>query len=126
MRDRHFASLVIPFVHAPEMRRMNIEIEFINQTRDERQLFGRPDRAANAHRIVRRRLFPRRDVFQRLREIEFFKRVVKDDAEAGPGKSQHFLRREPGGSANDFVVERGVVPPVRSNGAKFAGHGLLR
>ena len=40
-----------PLVHAPEVRRRR-EIELVDDARDERKLLGRPDRAANADRIV--------------------------------------------------------------------------
>jgi hypothetical protein len=43
-----------PFVHAPEVGVLEIEFEFVDEARDERQLFGGSDRSADTARIIRR------------------------------------------------------------------------
>src|SRR5687768_4264956 len=68
-----------PFVHAPEVRGFEIEFEFVDETRDEGELFGRADGAAYAAGIVGSGSAPGLDVFEGFGEIEFFERVVKDD-----------------------------------------------
>jgi hypothetical protein len=67
-------------------------------------------------------LFPGSDVFQGLGEIKLFERVVHDHLEPRPGKLEHLLRREGGGVADDFRVERGVIPPIGGDGTEFAWH----
>src|SRR2546425_584357 len=107
------------------MRGADVKSQIVHQPRDERQLFRWPNRSADADRVVLSRLLPRVDVFERLREIKFLKRVVEDDFESGPGEFEHLLRRQTCGRLNDFLVERGVIPPIGSDGAEFS-HGFLR
>src|SRR5437870_4660594 len=107
------------------MRGADVESQIIHQPCDERQLLRWPNRSADAGRVVMRRLFPRVDVFERFREIKFLERIVKQDFESWPRKLEHFFRCQARGSLNDFLVERGVIPPIGSDGAEFA-HGFLR
>ena len=72
----------------------HVEAELVDDARDERQLLGRPDRAADADRIVVGALPPRVDVLQRLGEIELLERVVEDDREAGPREREQIARRQ--------------------------------
>src|SRR4029078_12284771 len=87
MRHRHFTACanVEPLVHAPEMTAPYVELERIDQSRDQWQLLGRPDRPADADRRIVSALPPRLDVFERLGEVEVLERVVQDDLEPGPG-----------------------------------------
>src|SRR5712692_5878318 len=122
MGGRHLAPFMKPLVHAPEMRGLQRKIQFIDQPRDQRQLFGQPNRSANADRIVGGGLLPSGDVFEGFGQVEFLERVVKYDAKPGPRQPQHLLRGEARGGVDDFVVERRVIPPVRSDRAGLAWH----
>ena len=94
-----------------------IELQLVDQPGDERQLLGRADRAADAGRVVGRRLPPGRDVFQRLGQIEIFERVVELDGEAWPGQPEQIVGRQPRGVVQDRRIERRVIPPIRGNAA---------
>ena len=63
-----------------------VKLQFIDKPSDERQLFGRTDRPTNAAGIIRSRLPPGVDVFQRFSEVEFFQCVVEVDLKTGPGE----------------------------------------
>jgi hypothetical protein len=86
VRDRHGLALFDPLVHAPEMGIVlrEVQIQCVDQPRNQGQLLGRSDRAANAGRIVRRALPPGFDVLQRLGEIELFERIVVVDGKRAP------------------------------------------
>src|SRR5262249_15207655 len=53
---------IVPFVHAPEVCGVELEAELVDQSRDERELFRRADRAAEADRIIGRAFLPGGDV----------------------------------------------------------------
>ena len=55
----------------------HVELERVDEARDERQLLGRTDRAADADRVVVGALPPGVDVLERLGEIEILERVVE-------------------------------------------------
>ncbi len=99
-----------------------LEPELVHEARDERELLGRADRAADAHGIVRGALLPRGDVFERFGEIEILERVVEDDPEAGAGELLDIARREAGDFVDEVLFEGGVVPPIGGDGAEFARH----
>src|SRR5205085_1392796 len=63
-------ALFDPFVHAPEMRIVQLEADAVHDSCDQRKLFRRTDRTADAGRVVRRRLPPGFDVFEGLGEVE--------------------------------------------------------
>ena len=94
MVRRRFVAIEKPFIHAPEMGGFEVRAEIIDEARDEGELFGRADRAANAGGVIGSGLFPGGDVFERFGEIEILEGVVHDDLEAGAGELQHFLGRE--------------------------------
>ena len=75
---------VEPLVHAPEMPAADVEVERVDDARDEGKLLRGADRAADADRVVVGALPPRLDVLERLGEIELFERVVEHDPEARP------------------------------------------
>src|SRR6185503_8509859 len=60
MRHRNFTTgfRIEPFVHAPEVSGAEVEVEFVDEARDQRQLFGWPDGTADADRIVLGGLLP--------------------------------------------------------------------
>ncbi len=60
------------------------QANLIHEASDKWQLLRRADRPADADGIVRRRLLPRGDVFERLGQIEIFQRIVEHDAKARP------------------------------------------
>jgi hypothetical protein len=93
VRHRHFLLrlVVIPFVHAPEVGVLQAESEFVDQAGDERELFGRADRSADADRVIRRGLLPGGDVLQGFGEVEVLEGVIHHhlearDARAGAGR----------------------------------------
>ncbi len=120
MRDRRHLAIDDPLVHAPEMRVMKFQPKLIDHPCDQWELLGRANGSAEAYRIVRRRLFPSTDVFQRLRAVELFQRLVEDDLESGAGKTKQRFRRESGGFINDRGVQRGVVPPGWGERTEFS------
>ena len=122
VRDGRFLSVEIPLVHAPEVGRLKAEPKFIDNPRNQRELFRRTNGTADPDGIVRRRLPPGSDVFERLGEVEIFQGVVEDDSESLAGKPGHRLRCEAGGFFNQGVVEGRVVPPVRRDSAQFSWH----
>ena len=61
-----------------------VELEFVDEPGYERQLLCRPNRTADADRVIGGRLPPGMDVFQGLSQIEVFQRVVEDHLKAGP------------------------------------------
>ena len=124
MSGRGFFAVQTPFVHAPEVRGFDREAEVIHNSRDERELFGRANRAADADRIIGRGLFPCVDVFERFGEIKIFERVVEHDFEAGARELEHFFGRKARGFFDDVVVEGGVIPPIGSDGADLSGHKI--
>ena len=74
------------------MGRADGHAEFVDKPCDKRQLFGRPDRAANAGGVVWRGLFPGGNVLQRFREVEVLQRIVENHFEAWARKPLHFPR----------------------------------
>ena len=91
------------------------EIHLVDHLRNERKLFRRADRAADACRFGRRCLLPGIDVFERLCAIELLKSVVNVDFEAGAFKTFEGVDCDLGSFVEDAAVERGVVPPLRRN-----------
>ena len=79
-------AVLDPLVHAPEVgvALRQVQSDGVDDPRDQRQLLGRPDRSADAGRIVGRALPPGFDVFERLGEIELLERVVEVNGEARP------------------------------------------
>src|ERR1035438_2317636 len=129
MRGRRLSAIEIPFVHAPEMPRPDIKGEVVHETRHQRELFRRPNRPADAYRVVGRGLLPGGDVFERLGQVKLFERVVEHDLEAGPRQLEHLLGRQGSGVTDDGVVERGVIPPIGGYGTEFTWHrtgGVLK
>lgn len=122
MRRRRFFAIEKPFVHAPEMRGMKFQAEGVDHARDEGELFRRPNRTTDANGIVGRGLFPSGNIFERFGTIKILQRVVENNFETGARELEKFFRRELGGFSDDVVVERGVIPPIRSDGTEFAGH----
>lgn len=120
--DGDFAAIEDPSVHAPEMTVVQREADFIGDARDEGQLLGGADGAADAGGIVGRGLFPRVDILESFGEVEVFEGVVEDDLEAGARELQELLGRELGGGFDDGGVEGGIIPPVGREAAKFAWH----
>src|SRR6516162_1284227 len=122
MGYRNLPAILEPLVHSPEMARAHVQSQVIDQSRDQRQLLCRPDRSANAHRIIRRGLFPCTDVLQRLSQVELLVYIEHHHLEARPRQPKHLLRRQGGGVTHQLAVERGVIPPVRSNRTQFSWH----
>ena len=90
---------------------LQLDVQRVDHPRHQRQLLGRADRAADADRIVRRRLLPGVNVFQRLGAVELFERVVDRHREAVARELQQIAGREPGRIGQQLRVERRVVPP---------------
>lgn len=88
----------------------------------ERELFRRPDRAADPDRVVVRALTPGMHVFERLGKIELLERVVHDDGETRARQPDEIARSQPGDFVDQVGIERGVVPPVGGNGTEFSRH----
>ena len=120
-RDR-LAVVADPLVHAPEMAVPHVHVQLVDQPRHQRQLLRRADRAADAGRIVRRRLLPRLEIFQGLGQEELFQRVVDHDLKTRPGKLQKIFRRKSGGIGQKARVERGEIPPRRGDFAQWTRH----
>ena len=123
VRDGHLRAVEQPLVHAPEMAGAHVEPEFIDEPRDERELLGRADGAADAGGIVVGALPPRVHVFERLGEVEIGERVVHHHAESGARKAGEIARGEARGFVDEVGWETGVVPPIGGDGAGFVGHG---
>ncbi|MPM33622.1 hypothetical protein SDC9_80199 [bioreactor metagenome] len=107
-----------PFVHAPEMAVLEIDVERVHDFGDDGQLFGRSDRTAESGGFRRRGLFPGAHIFQRLGGVEFLKGVVDVDFEAGALEALQVADGDLGGGVEDFAVQRGVVPPIGGNFAQ--------
>ena len=101
-----------PFVHAPEVAVFQIDAERVDHLRDDRELFGRADRSADAGGLGRSGFLPRLDVFEGFRRIEFLQRVVDIDLEPGTFVVFQGVDGDLGGIVEDGAVERGVIPPV--------------
>src|SRR5205823_12026517 len=84
MIHRHLCAVEEPFVHSPEMRRLEREVQFIDDSRDQRKLFSRANRPTNADWIIRSRLAPGIDVLECLGQINILQSVVEHYFEAGP------------------------------------------
>ena len=99
------------------------ESQFVDQPGHQRQLLGRPDRAADPDRIVGRRLLPGVDVLQRLGQVEVLQRIVENNLEPRAGQALQAAFVETGGFIDQIRIERGEVPPVRGDVAEFPWHG---
>src|SRR5437879_6355798 len=84
MRYRHLLAVVIPLIHPPEVGRLEVELQLIHHSRNQRQLFRRSDGPADAYRVIFRGLSPGGDVFERFCEVEFFERIVDHALETWP------------------------------------------
>ena len=115
-----FIIVADPFVHSPEMRMGKIEFKFVAETGHQRQLLGRPNWPTDPNRIIRRRLLPGPDVFERFAQVEFLERIVEDHLKSRARKLQEIVRSQTGGVLNQLIIESGVIPPVRGNFGKFA------
>ena len=124
MRHLDFATGldVEPLVHAPEMPAADVELERVDDARDERKVLGGANRAADADRAVVGALPPRLDVLERFGEIELFERIVEHHAKARPRQSQEIAGFEPRRLVDNRAVERGVVPPVWRDRAEPTRH----
>src|SRR5262249_51360209 len=111
-----------PFIHSPEMRRADVDFEIIYQAGHQWQLLRRANRTANPSGIIGCRLLPGIDIFERLRHIELFQSVIENHFKPRSRELQHFTRRKGSRRGKYFIIERGVIPPVRGDGAEFAGH----
>ncbi len=77
---------VVPFIHAPEVGVFEIDLKFVDQARDEGELFGGAYWAAYAYGIVGGGLSPGVNVFESFCEVEVFVGVVHDYFEAWAGE----------------------------------------
>ncbi len=122
--DFLFGLRIIPLIHAPEVAVFNGEAELVDESGHQRQLLGGADRATNASGVVRSGLFPGVDVFQSFRQIKVLKCVIHDHLEAGAGQLSQVAFRESCGIMDQGGVQSGVVPPVGSDVAELAWHGV--
>src|SRR2546421_12630060 len=106
-------ALLDPFVHAPEMGVVELELERINDARDQRQLLRWTDRATDPGRLAGRGLLPSFNIFERFREIKILERFVVVNRETGSRQFEQTLLRQLRGVFEDFRIQRGVIPPLR-------------
>jgi XTP/dITP diphosphohydrolase len=118
-------GILNPFVHRPEVRVLERNIEVIDKTRHERQLLGRPDWAANSCMIPRRCLTPGIDIFERFGEIKFFESIMENNLKTGARKLEHVSRGQFGGILEDVVLQGGVIPPIRRDRTDFSWHAKV-
>jgi hypothetical protein len=85
--DRNLFTIQHPLVHSPEMSMLQFQPQFIHQPRHQRQLFGRPNRPADARRRIVARLSPGVDVLQRLGQIELLECIEEFNSESVPLQS---------------------------------------
>src|SRR5262245_25188741 len=111
-----------PFVHRPKMGVTQADPKFVDEASDQRELLRWADRTAEATRVIGGRLAPRADIFERLREVEFLKGLVKHDLKSGARKLEHILLVQLRDIVQKVVIQRGVIPPVGRNRAKLAWH----
>ena len=102
MISRYRLVVLDPFVHAPNMGVVQFQTEAVDDSCHQGQLFCGPNRAADARRIVGRRLLPRLDVFQCFSTVEFLQCVVEGNFEALTRQALQIASRETSGILKDF------------------------
>jgi len=114
---RHRLPIDGPFIHAPEMRVAQVELQLVDHPRHQGELLGRPNRPTDPRRAAFTGLIPRRNIFQRLSQVKILQRVVKPDLEARASELQQVIHSQARCVIQDGAVEGGVVPPL---GGDFA------
>src|SRR5258708_28032707 len=105
------------------MCRPDAQVQIIDQSCHQWQLFGWSDRPADSNGIIWCGLFPGGDVLERFGEVKILESVIKHDPEAWARQPEHCLRRQRRGVAEEIALKRRVIPPIRGDGAELAGHG---
>src|SRR2546421_8652013 len=106
-------ALLDPFVHAPEMGVVELELERINDARDQRQLLRWTDRAADPGRLAGRGLLPSFNIFQRLREVKVLERLVIVNRETATREFEQAFLGQLRSVFQNLRIEGRVIPPLR-------------
>src|ERR1700722_4939270 len=78
----NFFAVYQPLVHPPKMGGAQVQLQFVNDPGNQREVLRWADGSANTGGVIIRTLPPGSDVLQRFSQVEVFKRVIKHHLEA--------------------------------------------